>query len=105
MTPMHDVASIESRRIVLVRPFFSSAGRFCIMVDKGVEESREKASWLTTWFTTAGLISMGSARSSGVGVRSLGGEERGESNSTGSFLGDAGHSKDCFLGEQGFEGM
>lgn len=41
-----------------------------MIVDRGVDERREKASWFTTWFVTAGSTSM-----DGVGVCSL--ETRG----------------------------
>lgn len=54
------------RRTSLLRPVFCSEGRFCMIVDRGVDERREKASWFTTWLVTAGSTSM-----EGVGVSSL----------------------------------
>lgn len=54
------------RRTSFVTPALWSAGRFAMIVDSGVDERREKASWFTTWFVTAGSISM-----DGVGVSSL----------------------------------
>ena len=46
-----------------------------MMVDSGVDDRRENASWLTTWFDTAGLTSIVGKGSSEAEV----GDERGES--------------------------
>lgn len=52
-----------------------------MMVDRGVEDRREKASWLITWLPTAGFESKDILKISGVGVEevSRGGEDRGDS--------------------------
>lgn len=52
-----------------------------MMVDRGVEDRREKASWLITWLPTAGFESKDILKISGVGVGevSRGGEDRGDS--------------------------
>lgn len=64
-----------------------------MMVDRGVEDRREKASWLTTWFATAGLVSkdiLASVSGVGVGEETRGGEERGDSVLVCCFRGDWG---------------
>ena len=60
-----------------------------MMVDRGVEDRREKASWLMTWLATAGLVSK-VILASGVGVGEVmrGGEERGDSARVSCLRGD-----------------
>lgn len=64
--PMQGAASMVARSTSFASPVLCSLGRFCMMVDKGVDARRENASWFTTWLVTAGSTSM-----DGAGVSSL----------------------------------
>src|SRR3569833_2024991 len=53
MMPTHVVDSMMRRSSSRDRSFFSSAGRLFMMDDSGLDDSREKASWLIRWCVMA----------------------------------------------------